>query len=170
MNALPIIGISACLLGQNVRYDGTGRLQPQIVSFFEGKAQLVPVCPESECGLGVPRETIRLTGEPDAPRLATTATKRDITAVMQAWIDGKLAELREVRLAGFIFKARSPSCGYDDTPVWQADGSAVIGQGLFALALCQAMPGLVFADEEMLQNETNLEAFWRAVKANATRR
>lgn len=164
MTAKPKIGISACLLGQNVRYDGTAKLQPHIVAFFADKAELVPVCPESACGLGIPRETIRLEGDPYTPTLVSTVTRRDITAAMHGWIDGKLKVLRDLGLAGFVFKSRSPSCGYDDTPVWQKDGSALTGQGLFAQALCRAMPGLAFADEEMLQTKADLTAFWHKLQ------
>lgn len=160
MNARPKIGISACLLGHNVRYDGTSKPQPQIMAFLKDKAELVPVCPESECGLGVPRATIHLLGDPAKPRLETTNTKRDITAMIQSWIETELYNLHADQLAGFIFKARSPSCGYNDTPIWQKDGTALTGQGLFAQALGRALPRLVFADEKMLQTKADLEAFW----------
>ena len=160
------IGISACLTGMPVRYDGTSKLQPHILEFFADKAELIPVCPETGCGLGVPRETIQLVGNPKAPRLETTGTKRDITAVMQAWIETTLTELVVLHdIKGFIFKARSPSCGYNDTPVWQADGRALNGQGLFAQAVSVNLPQIVCADEEMLTTATKLETFWRKIKA-----
>lgn len=164
MNNRPKIGISACLTGLRVRYDGAAKLQEHIVNFFADKAELIPVCPETGCGLGVPRETIHLVGDPALPRLETTATRRDITAQMQAGIEPTLTELAVLHdIKGFIFKARSPSCGYKDTPVWQADGSSVIGQGLFAQAVSLNLPQLVCADEEQLKTLTQLEAFWRQI-------
>lgn len=160
------IGISACLTGRPVRYDGTAKLQPHIVNFFTDKARLVPVCPEVGCGLGVPRETIRLEGDSFAPKLLTTATKRDITAQMQSWIEDTLAELKtEPNLRGFIFKARSPSCGYKDTPVWQPNGDYITAQGLFARALNLNLPRIVCADEEQLATEAGLWAFWEKISA-----
>lgn len=168
MTEKPKIGISACLLGQPVRYDGTDKLQRLIVAYFADKAGLVPICPETGCGLGVPRETIQLTGNPALPRLETTATKRDITAQMQAWIETTLTELVVLHnVRGFIFKARSPSCGYKDTPVWQADGSSITGQGLFARAVSLNLPHIICADEEMLKTEAELADFWHTIQTRA---
>lgn len=159
------IGVSACLLGRPVRYDATGKLQAHIVDFFAGKAMLVPVCPEMELGLGAPRETIHLLGDPMYPHLETTNTKRDLSGPMRAWIDAKLGELQKLEgLAGFIFKARSPSCGYRDTPIWQPNGSFIKGRGLFAQAVSQTMPKLVCADEEMLATKEGLLDFWEKIK------
>lgn len=161
------IGISACLTGQPVRYDGTDKRQQHIMDFFVDKAVLVPVCPEVGCGLGVPRETIHLTGDPHMPKLETTATKRDITAQMLAWTERSLTELLvQHDIKGFIFKARSPSCGYHNTPVWQPNGAAITGQGLFALHLSLNLPHVVCAHEEMLTTATELTAYWEKIKRN----
>lgn len=163
------IGISACLLGQPVRYDGTAKTQRHIIDFFADKAELTPVCPETGCGLGVPRETIHLMGDPLAPRLETTQTKRNITAQMQAWIEPTLTELVVLHdIKGFIFKARSPSCGYNNTPIWQPDGTTITASGMFAAALNLNLPHIVCADEEMLATETGLEKFWHKIHQRAT--
>lgn len=166
MTEKPKIGISACLVGMRVRYDGTAKRQQQIVTFFTGKADLIPVCPETGCGLGVPRETIHLIGDPAMPRLETTVTKRNITAQMQSWIETTLTELVLLHnIKGFIFKARSPSCGYKDTPVRQADGASIIGQGLFAQAVSLNLPHIICADEEMLKTEVEIEVFWNKIQS-----
>lgn len=160
------IGISACLAGQPVRYDGTHKRRQHIIDFFADKALLVPVCPETGCGLGVPREPIRLTGNPQTPRLKTTQTQRDVTAKMQAWLEPTLTELVILHdIKGFILKARSPSCGYNDAPVWRPNGTTVTGWGLFALNLHVNLPHVVCASEETLQTTANLENFWRKIQA-----
>lgn len=165
MTSIPKIGISACLTGLPLRYDGTHKRQEHIADYFRHKAVLLPLCPEAGCGLGVPRETIRLGGDPFAPRLETSVTGRDVTAQMQAWIETALTELAARHaIKGFIFKARSPSCGYGNTPVWQADGHAISGQGLFARAVSLSLPHIVCADEEMLKTTAELAAFWRKLQ------
>lgn len=160
MTSTPKIGISACLTGLPVRYDGTGKLQKHIMDYFADKAELVPICPETGCGLGVPRETIHLLGDPAMPRLETTVARRDITAQMRVWIEHTLKELALCNITGFIFKARSPSCGYNDTPIWQTDGGLAAGQGLFARAVSLNLPHIVCADEKMLATKAGLETFW----------
>lgn len=165
MSSIPKIGISACLAGLPLRYDGSHKRQEHILAFFKHKAALLPLCPEAGCGLGVPRETIRLWAEQVAPRLKTTVTGRDVTAQMQAWLETALPELAARHaIKAFIFKARSPSCGYGNTPVWQADGRAISGRGLFARAIGLKLPQILCADEEMLKTTAELEAFWRKLQ------
>ncbi len=85
-NSSPIrLGISACLLGQNVRYDGGHQHDRFLTDTLGRYVTYVPVCPEVECGLSVPREAMRLVGTADAPRLVTISTKKDLTAQMQSW-------------------------------------------------------------------------------------
>lgn len=161
MTGIPKIGISACLTGLPLRYNGTHKRQEHIVAYFKQKAVLLPLCPEAGCGMGVPRETIRLVGDLITPRLETSVTGRDVTAQMQAWIETALAELAaRHNLKGFIFKARSPSCGYGDAPIWQTNGHAINGQGLFARAISLNQPHLICADEEMLKTTAELVSFW----------
>lgn len=166
MTTTPKIGISACLAGLPLRYDGSHKRQAHILAYFKHKAALLPLCPEVGCGLGVPRETIRLWGDPVAPRLETTVAGRDVTAQMQTWIETTLPELAARHaIKGFIFKALSPSCGYGNTPVWRADGQAISGQGLFARAISLNLPHIICADEEMLRTTAELEAFWRKLQS-----
>ncbi len=105
------IGISACLVGQNVRYDGGHQHDRYITDTLGRWFEWVPVCPEVEYGLSVPREAMRLVGDPDNPRLVTIRTRIDHTDGMLAWADKRLKELAALDLCGFIFKSRSPSSG-----------------------------------------------------------
>src|SRR5262245_17803046 len=89
------LGIRACLLGQEVRYDGGHKRDPFLTDTLGRFVEWVPVCPEVELGLGIPRESIRLEGDPGAPRLVGIASRRDLTDRMQA-----LAERRSAALAG----------------------------------------------------------------------
>ena len=102
------IGISACLLGQNVRYDGGHALDHFLRDTLAQFVEYVSVCPEVECGFGVPRETLRLIGDPKRPRLVTTKTAVDHTQRMEAWAQKRADELAGEDLSGFIFKSGSP--------------------------------------------------------------
>jgi len=147
---LPIkIGVSSCLLGNPVRYDG-GHQHDRFISdtlghFFE----FVPVCPEFECGLGAPRETMRLVGDSQHPRLMTTHTGIDHTDKMLSWARQRVKELADEELYGFIFKSKSPSSGMERVKVYPAEGGAAkrIGVGLFARAFMDAFPFLPVEDE-----------------------
>ena len=105
------IGISSCLLGEKVRYDGGHRWDHYITDTLGRYFDWLPVCPEVEYGLPVPREAMRLTGDPDSPRLVTIFTGIDHTHGMIEWSESKLRELGNSNLCGFIFKSRSPSSG-----------------------------------------------------------
>jgi uncharacterized protein YbbK (DUF523 family) len=105
----PSLGISSCLLGSNVRYDGGHKLDRYLSDVLGRHVHWVPVCPEVECGLGVPRESMRLVGDPASPRLITTHTGTDHTQRMERWARQRSAELEREDLCGFVFKSRSPS-------------------------------------------------------------
>ena len=102
------LGIISCLLGQHVRYNGGHQLDHFLKDTLGKYVDYVPVCPEVECGFGVPREPFRLTGEPDRPRLMTTHTKQDFTDRMEAWARRRVAEIEGEGLCGFIFKGGAP--------------------------------------------------------------
>src|SRR3989339_679957 len=117
------IGISSCLLGNKVRYDG-GHSHDRFLTDTLGRfTHYIPVCPEVECGMPIPREAMRLVGDPDHPRLVTRKTGIDKTLQIQDWIKTKLEILERENLCGFIFKAKSPSSGLYRIKVYQADGS-----------------------------------------------
>lgn len=135
------IGISSCLLGNKVRYDGGhshDRFLTQTLGLF---TEYVPVCPEVECGMPTPREAVRLVGDPENPKLMTQKTAVDKTDQMNVWIKGRLEKLAGENLCGFIFKSKSPSSGLYRIRVYGEDGSITKnGTGLFARAFTRAFP------------------------------
>ena len=126
------LGISTCLLGENVRYDGGHKLDRFLTETLGRFVEYVPVCPEVECGLTVPRESMHLEGDPDAPRLITSHTKRDMTERMVQWAPKRVIELEKEELCGFIFKSNSPSSGMERIRVYNEKGVSVKkGVGIF---------------------------------------
>ena len=105
------LGISSCLLGNSCRYDGAHKLDYYLKDAFGKFVDWIPVCPEVECGLGVPREAMHLVGAPESPRLVTGNSNIDYTEKMLKWAKGKLGQLEKEKLCGFVFKNNSPSCG-----------------------------------------------------------
>ncbi len=161
----PRLGISRCLLGHRVRYDGGHKHDPHLISRLEQQVAFVPVCPEVECGLPVPREPLRLMGGPECPRLVTIRTGRDFTDRMAGWASRRLAELQEADLCGYIFKAGSPSCGMRGVKVYDAGGAcSERGAGLFAMAFTKRFPLLPVEEEDRLQDPRLLEGFIERLK------
>ena len=115
------LGISSCLLGEKVRYDGGHKLDPFLKDTLGVYVEYVPVCPEEECGLGTPREPMKLVGDPSSPRLVTRNTGIDVTERILEWAGKRTGELENEDLSGFIFKSRSPSCGVGKTG-FETDG------------------------------------------------
>lgn len=158
MQPLMRILVSACLLGQRVRYDAGHKAQPWLLDELARRAELEPICPEAEAGLGIPRPPMQLVGRPDAPRLLLVDDpNRDLTEVMNAWIAERLDSLGPLDAA--ILKARSPSCGCQ-VPIFTALGQVTehFGQGLFAAALMAARPHLLVLDEEQLSTAAGQNA------------
>lgn len=116
------LGISSCLLGNNVRFDGGNKLSQDLIDSFGDLVEWVPVCPEVESGLPVPREPMQLVGTESKPRLITLESKIDRTDELSFWLAGKLEQLEQQGLKGFVLKARSPSCGVRDTPLYSTTG------------------------------------------------
>jgi uncharacterized protein YbgA (DUF1722 family)/uncharacterized protein YbbK (DUF523 family) len=147
----PHVGISACLLGAPVRYDG-GHKQDHFLTDTLGRfVQWVPVCPEVECGLLTPREPMHLEGDPGAPRLVTTRTHVDHTDRMLKWAARRLREVEREDLWGFVFKANSPSCGIARVRVYgEAEAPRKAAAGIFARALMERLPLLPVEDEGRL--------------------
>lgn len=161
------IGISACLIGERVRYDGGHKLDPLIADTLGTYFDFVPVCPEAEAGLGVPREPMQLMDGPDSPRLVTLETRMDHTARLLDWMAKRLPELEKEDLRGFILKARSPSCGLT-VQVFRADGQpAGMGAGLFARAFMERFPAVPVTDEEDMHDPGLRESFIERVSAYA---
>ncbi len=155
------LGVSTCLLGEKVRYDGGHKLNRYVRDTLGQYFDYVPVCPEVECGLPVPREALRLTGDPGAPRLVTNKTGLDYTDQMQAWGWKRLAELEQEDLCGYIFKSRSPSSGLERIKVYrEQDGMPVnTGVGIWARLFMEHFPLLPVEDEGRLNDPLLREHF-----------
>jgi uncharacterized protein YbgA (DUF1722 family)/uncharacterized protein YbbK (DUF523 family) len=142
------IGISTCLLGEKVRYDGGHKHDRYLTETLGRFVEYVPVCPEVECGFGIPREAFRLIGNPEAPRLVTSRTRKDVTDLMKRWAKKRISELAREDLCGFIFKSNSPNSGMERVRVYNDKGMPVKkGTGIFARAFMDAFP-LIPVEEE----------------------
>jgi uncharacterized protein YbbK (DUF523 family) len=178
----PRVGISRCLLGDEVRYDGTHKRDQAVIDALGPFVEWVPVCPEVEIGMGTPREPVHLVtngvtnGVTDgmtngagagaagtAIRMLGVQSGVDWTGRMRAWAADRLATLTVLALSGYVFKARSPSCGIRAVPIHDGDETRP-GQGLFAHALIDALPDLPVADEEMLADPRAREDFLERVR------
>jgi uncharacterized protein YbgA (DUF1722 family)/uncharacterized protein YbbK (DUF523 family) len=154
------LGISSCLLGQKVRYDGGHKLDHFLKDSLGKHVDWVPVCPEVEYGLPVPREPMRLEGDPSSPRLVTTRTKVDHTEGMMKWAERKVRELKNMNLCGFVFKSRSPSSGMQGVKIYGASGVPTNrGIGIFARTFMEHFPLLPAEDEGRLQDPSLRENF-----------
>jgi uncharacterized protein YbgA (DUF1722 family)/uncharacterized protein YbbK (DUF523 family) len=154
------VGISSCLLGENVRYNGGHQLDRFLRDKLGEYIDYVPVCPEVECGLGIPREPMRLVGDPESPRLLTRGTKVDHTDRMRKWAGKRLAELERENLRGFVFKSRSPSSGMTGVKVYDETGTRIRkGRGIFAGAFMDRFPLLPVEDDGRLHDDRLRENF-----------
>lgn len=150
------IGISSCLLGNAVRYDGGHKLDRFLRDTLGQYVDYVPVCPETECGMGIPRESMRLEGKTGAPRLVTHRTREDKTEIMLRWAKKRVAELEAENLCGFIFKSDSPSSGMERVKVYDDKGMpAKTGVGIFARIFMEHFP-LLPVEEEGRLHDTGL--------------
>jgi uncharacterized protein YbbK (DUF523 family) len=147
------LGISTCLLGENVRYDGGHALDGFLRDALGAHVRYVPVCPEVECGLGIPREAMRLAGDPERPRLVTVCTGVDHTKRMETWAGLRVAEIEHDQLCGFIFKCNSPSCGRELVKVYDAKGEPHRkGVGIFARIFMKHFPLIPVEEESRLRD------------------
>ena len=153
------VGISACLLGSAVRFDGGHKRDRNVVELLGRHFRWVPVCPEVEIGLGTTRESLRLVGDPRSPRLVTRSG-RDLTAAMTDRTRARVEALAGRALRGFILKKDSPSCGVHRVKVYDGDGMpSRAGTGLFACALRERLPNLPVEEEGRLNDPVLRESF-----------
>ena len=154
------LGVSTCLLGEEVRYDGGHKLDQFLVNTLGRFVEWVPVCPEFEIGLGVPRESLRLVGDPEAPRLIAPKSGQDHTERMQTWARERLEELATVKLHGFIFKKDSPSSGLFRVRVYDQNGMPQrVGTGIFPREVMKRFPLLPLEEEGRLNDMPLRENF-----------
>ncbi len=160
------LGISSCLLGERVRYDGTHQRDAYIVEVLGRYFEWVPVCPEVEYGLPVPREAMRLKATPEGHRLVTRKSGIDHTEGMRHWVEKRLDELGEESLSGFIFKARSPSSGLYGVKVYGPSGvPSKTGTGIFGGAFVRRFPLIPVEDDGRLHDPALRENFIERVFA-----
>ena len=156
----PRIGISRCLLGESVRYDGGHKRDPFLTDLLGPFVEWVPVCPEVEAGLSTPREAMQLVGSTDSPRLITIKTGVDHTPRLTDFSATKLTELAGMNLAGYIFKKDSPSCGTQRVRVYNDHGiPARNGVGLFAQTFMTSFPLIPIEEEGRLADPLLRENF-----------
>ncbi len=175
------VGASACLLGRKVRYDGQHKRDAFLVEVLDAFVEWVPVCPELELGLGVPREPIRLVGDPAAPRLVAEKSGRDLTVAMRTLAEARVAELEKLDLTGYVTKKDSPSCGMERVRVHPARKGPPRreGVGAFVRVLLERQPLLPVEEEGRLHDPALRESFierlfayarWKAALAAGMRR
>ena len=162
----PRLGISACLLGDEVRFDGGHKRDQFLMDVLGPHVQWVRVCPEVEVGMGTPRETLRLVRQGNRLRMLTTRTGVDHTDAMEAWARTRVEALSFEDLSGYVLKKDSPSCGMERVKVYGGPGMpARNGRGLFAAALLQRFPNLPVEEEGRLADARLRENFIERVFA-----
>jgi uncharacterized protein YbgA (DUF1722 family)/uncharacterized protein YbbK (DUF523 family) len=149
VTATPLrLGISRCLLGETVRFDGGHKRDAFLTDILGRYVEWVPVCPEVEAGLGTPREAMRLVGGPQGFRLMTIASGQDHTRALESMTKERLQDLRALELSGYVFKKDSPSCGLERVRTYNEHGMpSRNGIGLFARAFRERFP-LIPVEEE----------------------
>jgi uncharacterized protein YbgA (DUF1722 family)/uncharacterized protein YbbK (DUF523 family) len=158
------LGISTCLLGENVRYDGGHKLDRFLTDTLGQYVEYVPVCPEVECGLSIPREAMRLAGNAESPRLVTVRTGQDMTERMLTWAKKRVKELEKKDLCGFIFKSGSPSSGMERVKVYNDRGMPEKkGTGMFARAFMEHFPLIPVEEEGRLHDPKLRENFIESI-------
>lgn len=170
------LGISSCLLGYNVRYDGGHKLDHYLRDTLGKFIEWVNVCPEVECGLSIPRESMRLIGDSENPRLITHNSKIDYTDKMNSWAKKRINLLKNEDICGFIFKSKSPSSGLFNVKIYNENGMPTKkGSGLFAKAFVNQFPLKPVEEEGRLHDPLIRENFierifvyyrWKNTKKN----
>ncbi len=154
------LGISRCLLGDEVRFDGGHKRDNFLTDVFGRYVDWVPVCPEVEAGLSTPREAMRLVGDPRHPRLVTIRSGHDHTQALVQMTDNRLEELTKLDLSGYVFKKDSPSCGMERVRIYNVHGmpgrNAV---GIFASAFMEHFPLIPVEEEGRLCDASLRENF-----------
>jgi uncharacterized protein YbgA (DUF1722 family)/uncharacterized protein YbbK (DUF523 family) len=154
------LGVSMCLMGENVRYDGGHKRDRYLINTLGQFVEWVPVCPEVGIGLSIPREAMHLVGDPESPSLVTVKTGKDYTERMQTWARQRLEQLAEVKLHGFVFKSRSPSSGLYRVKVYDDHGMpSRVGTGIFPREVMQRFPLLPLEEEGRLHDMALRENF-----------
>ncbi|MBF0448937.1 MAG: DUF523 domain-containing protein [Magnetococcales bacterium] len=157
------IGISACLLGEPVRYDGQDKAHGLLCALSAQGVTFIPICPEVGCGLGVPREAMQLEGDPETARLITCHSRQDKTDQLSRWCQVQITHLPPLGLSAIILKSRSPSCGHHSTKIVVSPTDSVRGSGLFAQQLERHLPDLPLFQESDFTDAHDLQRLWQRI-------
>jgi len=159
-----LIGISSCLLGEKVRYDGQHKKDLYITETLGNFFEWLPVCPEVEAGLPIPREAMRLEQKDGEVRLVTVKSKIDKTLILKKWSEEKVQLLSEKPICGFIFKGRSPSSAIYDAKIYNEKGAFIRkGAGIFGSTFLNSLPLLPVIDDGRLHDPKLRENFFEKV-------
>ncbi|MDH3353723.1 MAG: DUF523 domain-containing protein [Chromatiales bacterium] len=162
---LPTIAISRCLVGDPVRYDGESKFKPKLIKKLEDIFTLIPICPEVEIGLSVPRPPIHIVERKSVLKVVVIEdSDRDLTEPLQSLA----REKAKLQIDGFILKARSPSCGLTSTPHLLENGTVIYGAGIFTDAFHKANPQIPMIEAEMLESPQQFKKFIEEVTAATT--
>lgn len=161
------LGVSACLLGGAVRFDGGHSRNRLLMGAVAQFAEFIPVCPEMEIGLGAPRPAIRLQRNGDLVQLVRPSDGQDLTSKMRAWAEERVAQIARMNLSGYVLKKDSPSCGMERVRVYDQNGSpGRDGRGIFAEILMERLPLLPVEEDGRLQDPKLRENFFERAFAH----
>jgi uncharacterized protein YbbK (DUF523 family) len=162
-----VVVISACLLGDAVRYDGGDKKNPALIAHSNKQIKYIPVCPEAGCGMGVPREPMQLEGDPHSPHLITLNSRVDKSELLTSWSQKQIIQLQKEKINGFIFKNRSPSCGLNKVEIHNTTPATPqqYGIGLFAQQITKHFGNLPMAQDDDMQNQDSILKFIEEMKA-----
>jgi len=155
------IGMSSCLLGEEVRWDGDHKYDQYVRDVLGSYFDYVSICPEVDVGMGVPRETVALYGTLENPKMITKRSKTDWTKKMNHYTKDRIHELTKENLCGYVFKSKSPSCGIGKVPIYSEFGSSRMrhGSGMFASSFVKVFPLVPVEDEGRLHDPVIRENF-----------
>ena len=155
------IGVSSCLLGEEVRWNGGHRHDRYVQGILDRYFEYVPTCPEVDVGMGIPRETVALYGTLENPKMISKKSQTDWTKKMSDYTRDRIRELGNTGLCGYIFKSKSPSCGIGRVPVYSEFGGSKVrhGPGMFANSFIKILPLIPVEDEGRLHDPVIRENF-----------
>ncbi|KAF3978288.1 MAG: DUF523 domain-containing protein [Methylococcales symbiont of Iophon sp. n. MRB-2018] len=158
MSNLPLVGVSACLLGQAVRYDGKDKYTALIAQELNKYCHLIAVCPEVEIGLGVPREKIQLTQIGSTIKaLKMPEQTVDVSTELKSFA---IQFVKKHALSALVLQDKSPSCGIDNTKLYSQSGEQIgLGSGVFATTIIDLFPQIKVVQASQLQNSEDIERF-----------
>ena len=155
------IGVSSCLLGEEVRWNGGHKKDRYVQGVLDNYFDYVPTCPEVDVGMGTPRETVALYGVLEEHKMISKKSQTDWTEKMNTYMKGRISTLGKSDLCGYIFKSKSPSCGIGRVPIYSKFGSNKVrhGPGMFASAFMKTLPLIPVEDEGRLHDPVIRENF-----------